>query len=331
MDLLTERPPTYRNAQREFHRPDSPLRRFARANAVCEGWYFVGRGRDIAKGSVRPISIGPRDLVIYRDVSGAVRAVERRCGHLGADLALGRVVKAGLQCAFHRWCWGPDGTCAHGAGASERRRIRTYPVREKWGLIWIWAGEVPRYELPEPAPANARRVLRLPPQRLDCHPHVILGNGLDFTHVPSVHRFHMLEDPAVELDPPHRLTVGIHGRFGFTWMRKLLLLAGRSALWRFTTIGPSLAWLMVEAPSRFELLWAARPLADGTSETRTVLFLPSRRTLARALPMMIATTRADKRTLRGLRFRDGFVSSDAVFCLYARLIEALPEWTPDPA
>jgi phenylpropionate dioxygenase-like ring-hydroxylating dioxygenase large terminal subunit len=330
LNPLTQRPPTYRDAQRDFRRPDEPLRRFAKAKVVCEGWYFVGRATAWAPGVVRRVSIGPCDVVMYRDWSGTMRAVERACGHMGADLVLGRVVEAGLQCAFHRWCWGPDGSCAAGGGVSERRRIRTYAVREKWGIVWIWAGGAPLYELPDPAPVHARRVLRLPPQRLNCHPHVILGNGLDFAHVPSVHRFRMLEDPAVELDPPHRLTVGISGRFGSTWMRRLLRLAGRTARWRFTTIGPSLAWLTVESPTRFELLWAARPLPDGTSETRTVLFLASRRSLARALPMMIATTWADKRTLQGLRFRDGFVPSDAVFCLYARLIEELPEWTPDP-
>ena len=42
--------------------------------------------------------------------------------------------------------------------------------------------------------------------------------------------------------------------------------------------------------------------------------------------MMIATTRTDKRILEGLRFRPGFVRSDAVFLLYARLIEDLPAW-----
>jgi phenylpropionate dioxygenase-like ring-hydroxylating dioxygenase large terminal subunit len=315
---------TYRSAQQSFQCPAAPLRKFANPNVVCEGWYAIGRSAEFARGSVNRISIGSRDLVVYRSLTGTMRAVERNCPHLGADLANARVIEKGLQCAFHLWCWGADGTCTAGGGVPEGRRIRTYAVRERWGIVWLWAGHEPAYELPE---AKARHVLRLPPQRIHCHPHVILGNGLDFTHVVPVHGFHFLDDPTVELEPPYRLTVGIHTRFGSSLLRKLLFLAGSSARWRFTTIGPSLAWLSVESPTPFELLWTCRPLADGSSATQTVLFLPSRSSLLRALPMMIATTANDKNVLEGLRFRQGFVPSDAVFALYAQLIEGLPEWS----
>lgn len=317
---------TYRSAQESFEPPRAPLRKFANRNVVCEGWYAVGRSAEFAPGAVKQISVGPRDLVCYRSLSGTMHAVERNCSHLGADLANARVTEKGLQCAFHLWCWGGDGTCTAGGGVAEGRRIRTYAVRERWGIVWLWAGETPRYELPEPAASNARHILRLPARRINCHPHVILGNGLDFTHIVPVHRFHLLDDPGVELDPP-RLSVAIHTRFGSTWIRRLLLLAGRTAQWRFTTIGPSLAWLSVQSPTPFELLWTCRPLSDGSSATQTILFLPNRRSLLRSLPMMIATTKNDKGVLEGVRFRPGFVPSDAVFYHYAQLIEALPEWS----
>jgi phenylpropionate dioxygenase-like ring-hydroxylating dioxygenase large terminal subunit len=317
---------TYRQAQQTFEPPAEPLRQFARPGVVCEGWYAVGAVSEFKPGAVHRISIGAREIVVYRSLAGSVHAIEPSCAHLGADLGRGCVVQQGLRCGFHCWIWGPDGRCVSGAGRLEGRRIRSYAVRERWGVVWTWAGGEPSYELPEPASENARHVLRLPSQRMDCHPHVMLGNGLDLTHVPSVHGFHMLDDPTVELDPPHRLTVGIHGRFASTWMRKLLFLAGRAARWRFTTIGPSLAWLAVESPTPFELIWAGRPLPDGSCATQTVFFLPTRLTFVRSLPMMIATTWRDRRVLQGLRFKPGFVASDAVFCLYARLIEDLPQW-----
>ena len=318
---------TYRAAQETFQQPTAPLRKFANRNVVCEGWYAVARSAEFARGDLKRIWIGTKDLVLYRALSGAMHAVESACPHLGADLANGRVVEKGLQCAFHCWCWGADGRCTAGGGVPENRRIRTYVARERWGIVWLWAGDTPRYDLPGPDSSNARHILRLPAQRIDCHPHVILGNGLDFTHVVPVHRFHFLDDPTVELDPPYRLTVGIQARFGSTWLRKLLFLAGSSARWRFTTIGPSLAWLSVQSPTPFELLWACRPLDDGSAATQTVIFLPGRTSLLRALPMMTATTMNDKHVLEGLRFRQGFVPSDAVFHLYARLVEGIPEWS----
>src|SRR5213596_2830049 len=123
---------TYREAQETFVPPREPLRKFANPDVVCQGWYCIGRSSDFR--GVRRMSIGKIDLVFYRAHSGTIHAVERSCGHLGADLSKGRVIEKGLQCSFHRWCWSADGTCG-------TRRIRTYAVREKWGFVWVWAGE----------------------------------------------------------------------------------------------------------------------------------------------------------------------------------------------
>ncbi|HYS52337.1 MAG TPA: Rieske 2Fe-2S domain-containing protein [Thermoanaerobaculia bacterium] len=296
------------------------MNRFANPEVVFEGWYPIGRARAFGRGKIRKIAIGKRDVVVYRDFSGELRAVERSCGHLGADLSLGKVVDQGLQCAFHRWCWNADGVCANGA------RIATYAVRERWGVAWVWAGETPAYDLPMPEPENRAHFLRLPMQRIACHPHVVLGNGLDISHVAGVHRFHFEGEPRMEATPPHRVSVQVCARFHPTLMRHILGLAGKSARWTFTNIGPSLAWVKVDSPTPFELLWAARPLPDGSCATQTLFFLPCWRSLTRAVPMMIATTWADRRVLSGLQFRAGFVPADAIFERYAHLIEGLQQW-----
>jgi phenylpropionate dioxygenase-like ring-hydroxylating dioxygenase large terminal subunit len=313
-------------AQRVSPPQSMTLRRFANPNVVCEGWYAIGAARAIRPGRVTRAWIGNRDIVVYRELAGALRAMDRACPHLGADLAQGTVVDKGLQCAFHRWCWAPDGACSAGGGVAVRARISSYEVRERWGLVWIWAGGTPAYDLPLPEPANRAHLLRLPPQRLRCHPHVVLGNGLDLSHVVPVHRFRFETDPVVEAEPPHRLSVSVQARFDPTLMRRVLGVASRSARWTFTNIGPSLAWVSVSSPTPFELVWAARPLPDGGCATQTLFFLPSWTALTRALPMMVATTWADRRILQGLDFQPGFVASDAVFARYAQLVEAMPEW-----
>lgn len=212
-----------------------------------------------------------------------------------------------------------------GGGVAVGARLRTYEVCERWGLAWVWAGDTPAYELPVPQDSNAACVLRLPPQRLTCHAHVVLGNGLDLTHVVPVHRFRFEQDPVIE-HAPHRLSVQVRARFDATFLRHVVGIARRTACWRFTTIGPSLAWVTVTSPTPFELVWAARPLADGGCVTQTLFFLPRWSTAVRALPMMVATTWADRRILNGLQFQPGFVPSDAVFARYAQLVEAIPEW-----
>lgn len=316
---------TFRAAQRIAPIAQS-LRRFANPDVVCQGWYAAAYASTIARGQVKRTAIGKRGIVLYRDLSGVLHAADRACPHLGADLGIGTVTPRGLQCAFHQWCWDANGSCTSGGGAASGARLRTYHVCERWGLAWVWAGDRPAYDLPLPEPLNRRHVLRLPAQRLACHGHVVLGNGLDLTHVVPVHGFRFVDDPVVELEPPHRISVRVHARFGATLMRRLLGVANRSAGWRFTNIGPSLAWVNVTSPTPFELLWTARPLPDGSCVTQTLFFLPHWRSLVRAAPMMIATTWADRRVLHGIEFRPGFVASDAVFASYAQLVEETPEW-----
>lgn len=300
---------------------------FANHDVVCEGWYAAGPARAIKRGDVRRVAIGKRNLVVYRDLDGALHAVDGACAHMGADLGKATVVAKGLQCPFHQWCWSGDGACVAGGGVAARRRIATYAVRERWGLAWIWAGGAPAYELPSPAPENERHILRLPSQRIRCHAHMVLGNGLDITHVGGVHRIRHVAPPVVDAEPPHRLSMSLHVRFFATLLRRLVGMANREARWRFTTVGPSIAWVDVVSPTPFELLWAARPLPDGTCATQTIFFLPRRRALLRAVPMLVATTWADRRVLDGLDFRRGFVASDAAFAQYAQLIDELPRWS----
>ena len=321
---------TLKASQRAFDKAPRTLSRFANPAVVCEGWYSVERASRVASGQVRRVWIGDRDLVLYRDLGGVLRALDRRCPHLGADLAQGRVVERGLQCAFHGWCWGPEGTRAEGEGG--RRRIRAYEVREKWGLAWIWAGDgPPKYELPDPQPENRAHVLRLPPKRLACHPHVMLGNGLDVTHVGLVHRLRFVEDPVLDVEPPHSLSADVKIRFDPTWLRRLLGLTKGTVRWRFTAFGPSLAWVRISAPTPFEVVFSGRPLPGGGCAAQTLLFLPNWRSLVRAVPMTISTTWADRHILDGIDFTPGFVSSDAAFALYADLMESTPEWTETPA
>jgi len=308
----------------------APLQRFANPAVVCEGWYAVGPVRRIRAGDRRRVWIGAHDLILYRDRDGVLRAVDRACPHLGADLAQATVVGQGLQCVFHQWRWGPDGTCVAGGGVGSGARLRTYAVRERWGLAWIWAGRAPAYELPEPDPANTR-VVRLPSQTIGAHGHLVIGNGVDVTHLAPLHGLRTESAPVVAEATGTRFAIDVHLRIAATAMRRLLGLAGRTARWRFTAIGPSLAWVSVTEPIGFELLLTARPLRTGGCATKSLFFLPRWTALARALPMMATVTWADRVVLEGLDFRPGFVAADALFERYGRMVDALPDWRPRDA
>src|SRR5262249_24001448 len=65
-----------------------PLRRFANPDVVSEGWYAVGAASAIRRGKVVSVSVGRHDVILYRDLTGVLRAADRACPHLGADLGM---------------------------------------------------------------------------------------------------------------------------------------------------------------------------------------------------------------------------------------------------
>ena len=75
-------------------------------------WNYVGRVEQVAKpGDFLTGRVGEVPVVIVRDEVGTLRAYANVCGHRGSELVL---EKGGnrrtLQCHYHAWTWGLDGT-----------------------------------------------------------------------------------------------------------------------------------------------------------------------------------------------------------------------------
>ena len=86
-------------------------------------------------------------VVLYRDPDGAVHALEDRCPHRLVPLSMGTVTDKGLQCGYHGMVFGGDGACTHIPGQTmipPRACVRSFPVAEKYNLVWIWMGDADR-------------------------------------------------------------------------------------------------------------------------------------------------------------------------------------------
>ncbi len=57
---------------------------------------------DLPPGAILPVTVGGRDMIVYRD-GEHVYASQRRCLHQGADLADGILARGFLVCAQHGW------------------------------------------------------------------------------------------------------------------------------------------------------------------------------------------------------------------------------------
>lgn len=109
---------------------------------LMNAWYVACVPQDIdAKPLGRQIC-GQR-IVFYRREGGSVSAVEDFCPHRGAPLSLGHVRDGKLVCGYHGLEMGCDGKTLAMPGQRVQGfpSIRSYPVLERYGFIWVWPGE----------------------------------------------------------------------------------------------------------------------------------------------------------------------------------------------
>ena len=92
-------------------------------------WNYVGRVEQVAKtGDFLTGRVGEVPIVIVRDDAGTLRAYANVCRHRGSELVLEKCGnRRTLQCHYHAWTWGLDGTLRSpalpGAGRIQQGRL----------------------------------------------------------------------------------------------------------------------------------------------------------------------------------------------------------------
>ncbi|MGE4431001.1 MAG: Rieske 2Fe-2S domain-containing protein [Sphingobium sp.] len=113
---------------------------------IHNSWYVACWAHEIGQGPVgREILEQP--VVLFRTESGELAALEDRCPHRHLQLSMGHVVGETIQCAYHGMQIDGAGRCAHVPSQKAippRARIRSYPVEERYGWVWIWPGDPAR-------------------------------------------------------------------------------------------------------------------------------------------------------------------------------------------
>jgi nitrite reductase/ring-hydroxylating ferredoxin subunit len=302
---------------------------FANPDVHVQSWYVACRSRALAPGQVRSLALLGRRIAVYRDAAGGVHAVDARCPHLGADLGQGRVEGTALRCALHGWKTEATGACrSPAAERGEARSVRAYPVLERWGIVWLFNGPAPDFALPEPALGSPHRVLRLPPQTLRCHPHLVIGNGLDVAHFPVLHDVEWSAAPRLDTCERFATSLELEGRPRSAALRRALGAQRAPISARFTAIGGSLAVASIRAPLHLDVLFTGRASALGHCETQTLLFVRSLRPLyvARALLLLYTLLGNDRRILERLDFAPDWSASDEGLRAFAETIDRMNIW-----
>lgn len=255
-----------------------------------EAWYFTIRSAELALGGVASFRILDQKLVLFRDEAGTVRALDSYCPHMGTDLSQGKVIGGQLRCPFHQWSFDGGGRCrkipALGAAvpaAGLDMGLRAYPVEEKYGLIWVYAGETPRMPVLDVPDLEGRELVvslgKL--NRNRSHHHISMINGLDAQHLKTVHDLTIEMDIEIQ-ENRDRMDIVLSGDLtGPSKIdRAMRFLFGPRYSYAMTYAQSSVAALTLlrnvyfRTPARpwprLHMLYAYRPLRPGWSETQPI-------------------------------------------------------------
>lgn len=155
-------------------------------------WYVACRPDEI---DVKPLgrTICGEQMVFFRGHDGQVAALEDFCPHRGAPLSLGFVRDGTLVCGYHGLAMGCQGKTVGmpGQRVGGFPPIRTFPVIERYGFIWVWPGDAALAD-----PAKLRHLHWAEDDgwtvggglyHVACDYRLMIDNLMDLTHENYVH------------------------------------------------------------------------------------------------------------------------------------------------
>jgi nitrite reductase/ring-hydroxylating ferredoxin subunit len=106
------------------------------------GWYALALGDGLEPGTSAGTQLFDKELVIWRDASGASHVWEDRCPHRGMRLSFGFVRGNHIACLYHGWQYDEAGQCRHipahpSLEVPETIKVPTYASVEAMGMIWV--------------------------------------------------------------------------------------------------------------------------------------------------------------------------------------------------
>lgn len=161
-------------------------------------WYPICTSEELDATQPQRTQVLGLRFVAFRDADGKACVLSDTCVHRGGSLSKGKVVDGCIACPYHGWRFAGDGKCQlipsleAGAKPPARAKVDSYPVEEKYGIVFAFLGDLsakdrpPLYEIEEYAdPAwRASEIMIL---EIDCFYERSMENGVDPMHNEFVH------------------------------------------------------------------------------------------------------------------------------------------------
>ncbi len=158
-------------------------------------WYVAAWDMEV-KQALQATTVLGEAIVLYRKSDGTAVALEDACPHRKLPLSMGRLQGDWIECGYHGLTFDGSGSCVKAACTSripQAAQVRSYPVEERYGLVWIWMGDA---RLADPS-----KILEIPEwndprwglnrgdsMTIDCNYLYMTDNLLDPSHVAWVHQ-----------------------------------------------------------------------------------------------------------------------------------------------
>lgn len=178
-------------------------------------WYIATEARSLNRQPLRSQIFG-ESLTLFRDHTGRAAALEDRCAHRNAPLSAGRVEGGCLQCPYHGWRYDASGRCVHIPSLGDSAKlpdhsVRTFPVCEQGGYIWVYMGQGAASVEPFQFPHLGERrwsTFRMR-TRFQTDVEACLENFLDCPHTAYVHKGWFRTHDTHELTAHVRVSSGV--------------------------------------------------------------------------------------------------------------------------
>lgn len=160
-------------------------------------WYAILPSKEVKMGKITAVKRLGEKLALFRDEKGNVACVTDQCSHRGAALSKGKSKNGCIACPFHALEFDADGKCtfipANGKSSQmdmSRYNVKSYPVRERNEIIYLWYGEKEKMEEELPffnEEIDFSYVYCEMKDLWNAHYSRCIENQLDVVHVPIVH------------------------------------------------------------------------------------------------------------------------------------------------
>ncbi len=161
-------------------------------------WYAAELSENLAAKPIKVRMLG-HNFVLFRDRQGTAHCLSNICVHRCGSLADGWMSGDQISCPYHGWEFGGDGACSRipsvgpdlGTKPPTRARVDSYPTQERYGIVFVFLGDLPETERPPlmqvPEWDDSRWRVITEEYTWAVNYRRAVENALDFAHAEFVH------------------------------------------------------------------------------------------------------------------------------------------------